>query len=307
MIKNNIEHYKALIREQNTYLTNYTDFRIGGVSEAMLNIDVSRKTMQDNILMSSFIVVMHPTLYTDSKGIWMIKSTEEDLHKVLQDVETSLSVLPSVVPDKYFNTYSAFPAPHVIPQYGNSYKYTAKIMSSVSNDMNNDEKSYVAPPRNAWNRGPPKTVWESTQSRNTNTSNVKSNSKKQSQMSSEQVIEIKQSFEQYQKNNKEILTNINNKLKTKMNDSRTMIKELVKDILQAELKEILLDIVSTILQQIKSSTDKLLRIVKNVSVQTKATIMDKMRVLTATTQGASTESLSESDEMLVYQLEDDDN
>eukprot|EP00957_Ditylum_brightwellii_P047741 3626929-Ditylum_brightwellii.AAC.1 len=45
MIKNNVEHYKTLIREQNAYLTNYADFRVGGVSKAMLNVDVSRKTV----------------------------------------------------------------------------------------------------------------------------------------------------------------------------------------------------------------------------------------------------------------------
>eukprot|EP00957_Ditylum_brightwellii_P018463 1388677-Ditylum_brightwellii.AAC.1 len=92
-----------------------------------------------------------------------------------------------------------------------------------------------------------------------------------------------------------------------MNNSRTMIKELVKDILQAELKEIILDIVATILQQIKLSTDKLLRIIKDVPVQTKAMITDEMGVLTATTQGASTESSLESDETSVYQSEDSDN
>eukprot|EP00957_Ditylum_brightwellii_P082089 6242119-Ditylum_brightwellii.AAC.1 len=134
----------------------------------MLNVDVSRKTVQDDILMSLFIMDMHPTVYTDSKGIWAIESTVEDLHKVLQDVKTSLSVLPSVVLDEYFNAYSAFSVPLVIPQYRSSYKYTAKIMSSVSNNVNNDEKSYVAPPQNTWNRGLPKTIWKSTQSQNTN-------------------------------------------------------------------------------------------------------------------------------------------
>eukprot|EP00957_Ditylum_brightwellii_P071068 5400555-Ditylum_brightwellii.AAC.1 len=69
----------------------------------------------------------------------------------------------------------------------------------------------------------------------------------------------------------------------------------------------LLDIVSTILQQIKLSTDKLLHIVKDVPVQTKATIINKTCVLTATTQGANTASLSESDETSVYQSDDGDN
>eukprot|EP00957_Ditylum_brightwellii_P022448 1694144-Ditylum_brightwellii.AAC.1 len=134
--------------------------------------------------MSLFIVDMHLMVYTNSKGIWTIESKVEDLYKVLQDIETSLSVLPSVVPDEYFETYSAFPVPHVISRYGNSYKYTAKITPSISKDVNNDEKSYMAPLRNTWNRGLPKTIWKSTQSQNTNVSSVKHNSKKQSQMSS---------------------------------------------------------------------------------------------------------------------------
>eukprot|EP00957_Ditylum_brightwellii_P100516 7662734-Ditylum_brightwellii.AAC.1 len=91
--------------------------------------------------MSPFIVDMHPTAYTDSKGIWTVESTAEDLHIVLQKVETSLSILPSVVPDEYFDTYPAFPVSCIIPQCSNSYKYTTKITPSISNNVNNDEKS----------------------------------------------------------------------------------------------------------------------------------------------------------------------
>eukprot|EP00957_Ditylum_brightwellii_P014216 1071022-Ditylum_brightwellii.AAC.1 len=69
MMKSNLEHYKTLIREQNAYFTNYADFRIGGVSEAMLDVDISRKTVCNNILMSPFIVDMHLTMYTYSKDI----------------------------------------------------------------------------------------------------------------------------------------------------------------------------------------------------------------------------------------------
>eukprot|EP00957_Ditylum_brightwellii_P099197 7555560-Ditylum_brightwellii.AAC.1 len=61
-----------------------------------------------------------------------------------------------------------------------------------------------------------------------------------------------------------------------MNDSRTMIKEIVKDILQAELTEILPEIVTTTLQQIKESTNQLLRIIKDVPGQTKPTDTDEM-------------------------------
>eukprot|EP00957_Ditylum_brightwellii_P016208 1219431-Ditylum_brightwellii.AAC.1 len=79
-----------------------------------------------------------------------------------------------------------------------------------------------------------------------------------------------------------------------------MIKELVKDILQVESKEIIPDIVATILQQIKLNTDKSLRIVKDVPLQTKATITDITSVLT---QGATTKSSSVSDDTSRYPSE----
>eukprot|EP00957_Ditylum_brightwellii_P140848 10728628-Ditylum_brightwellii.AAC.1 len=70
-----------------------------------------------------------------------------------------------------------------------------------------------------------------------------------------------------------------------MNDSRTMIKEIVKDILQAEVKAVLPKIVTTILQQIKESTAQSLWLVKDVPGQTKPTDTDELSVLTQTTQG----------------------
>eukprot|EP00957_Ditylum_brightwellii_P043160 3271023-Ditylum_brightwellii.AAC.1 len=65
-----------------------------------------------------------------------------------------------------------------------------------------------------------------------------------------------------------------------MKDSKTMIKEIVIDILQAELKAILPEIVTTILQQIKESTDQSLLLVKDVPGQTKPMDTDELSVLT---------------------------
>eukprot|EP00957_Ditylum_brightwellii_P093274 7102947-Ditylum_brightwellii.AAC.1 len=77
----------------------------------MLNVEVSKKTVRDNILLSPFIVDMHPVVYTNSKGIWTIESTVDNLYKALKDVKTSLKVLPSVVPEGFFSKYPAFPMP----------------------------------------------------------------------------------------------------------------------------------------------------------------------------------------------------
>eukprot|EP00957_Ditylum_brightwellii_P023645 1784575-Ditylum_brightwellii.AAC.1 len=77
----------------------------------MLNVKVSGKTVRDHILLSPFTVDMHPTVYMESKGIWTIESTIDDLHRALQDVETSLKVLLTVVPEAFFSKYQAFPMP----------------------------------------------------------------------------------------------------------------------------------------------------------------------------------------------------
>eukprot|EP00957_Ditylum_brightwellii_P108183 8254032-Ditylum_brightwellii.AAC.1 len=84
-----------------------------------------------------------------------------------------------------------------------------------------------------------------------------------------------------------------------------MIKEIVKDILQAELKAILREVVTTILQQKKESTDQLLWLVKDVPGQTKPTDTDKLSVLTQTTQGVSRDSSSASNEITPSQSEEE--
>eukprot|EP00957_Ditylum_brightwellii_P127329 9708660-Ditylum_brightwellii.AAC.1 len=82
-----------------------------------------------------------------------------------------------------------------------------------------------------------------------------------------------------------------------MNNSRLMIKELVRDILQAELKAILPAMVTTTIQQIKESTDLSLWLVKDIPGQTKPMDTDEMSVLTQTTQGVSRDSSLASEEI----------
>eukprot|EP00957_Ditylum_brightwellii_P069807 5300729-Ditylum_brightwellii.AAC.1 len=77
----------------------------------MLEFKISGTTIKDNILTSPYIVNIHETTCTQTKGTWTIESTVEDLHKELVDAETSLEVLPEVSREDYFNTYDGFPAP----------------------------------------------------------------------------------------------------------------------------------------------------------------------------------------------------
>eukprot|EP00957_Ditylum_brightwellii_P002592 198950-Ditylum_brightwellii.AAC.1 len=80
----------------------------------------------------------------------------EDLYKTLKDIESSLEVFPEVLSEEYFNTYDEFPAPLVILTYSTSYRYTEQTMSNVLTIINENEKKFITPPQNMWNRGPPK-------------------------------------------------------------------------------------------------------------------------------------------------------
>eukprot|EP00957_Ditylum_brightwellii_P058540 4438882-Ditylum_brightwellii.AAC.1 len=90
-----------------------------------------------------------------------------------------------------------------------------------------------------------------------------------------------------------------------MSNIRIMIKEIVKDILRAELKAILPEIVTTILQQIKESTDQLLWLVEDIPGQMKPTDTDELSVLTQTNQGVSRDSSLASEETTPSQSEEE--
>eukprot|EP00957_Ditylum_brightwellii_P154151 11730847-Ditylum_brightwellii.AAC.1 len=111
----------------------------------MLEVTISGKSVKENMLMPSYIVNMHPSIYKASKGIWTIETTQKNLQKAIKDVELAIQALPSAVPDEYFEKFDAFPMLPVIPSYGNSYNFMTQITMNVS-IPSNDDKEYVLPP-----------------------------------------------------------------------------------------------------------------------------------------------------------------
>eukprot|EP00957_Ditylum_brightwellii_P082209 6251158-Ditylum_brightwellii.AAC.1 len=145
----------------------------------MLSYDSLGKSVKASILASPFNIDLHQTKLTNTKGIWTIKITKEDLHQAIKDVETSLKVLANVLPDKMFNKFDAYPKLRLVPDYGTSYSYTARITSNRLTTINNETENYSNPPPNAWSRGPPKMTGQrkSTSNKNTNNTSNTSNDK----------------------------------------------------------------------------------------------------------------------------------
>eukprot|EP00957_Ditylum_brightwellii_P162992 12411180-Ditylum_brightwellii.AAC.1 len=77
----------------------------------MLEVTISGKMVKENMLMSLYIVNMHPSIYIVSKRIWTIETTQKNLHKAIEDVELAIQALPIAVPDEYFEKFDAFPMP----------------------------------------------------------------------------------------------------------------------------------------------------------------------------------------------------
>eukprot|EP00957_Ditylum_brightwellii_P042182 3194864-Ditylum_brightwellii.AAC.1 len=199
--------------------------------------------------MSPYIVDIHPSIYTAPKGIWTIEMTQKNLHKAIKDMELAVQVLPEAVPDEYFEKFDAFPLPRVIPLYGNVYKYTTQITTNVP-ILNNDNKEYALPPKNAWSRCPPTKILNETTTNNPNKG--ESNGKKK--VSNGQYSALKESLEQAHKQNSEMLTQINTKLENKAKDTKLAIRSLVEEIIQEDLNEIIPEIVQGILEKIKAGT-----------------------------------------------------
>eukprot|EP00957_Ditylum_brightwellii_P120745 9210321-Ditylum_brightwellii.AAC.1 len=153
----------------------------------MLEVIASNKTVKENMLMLPYIVDMHPSIYTVSKGIWTIKTTQKNLHKAIEDAELAIEVLPDAVPEEYFEKFVAFPRPRVIPLCGNSYKYTTQITQNVSIPSDTD-KEYALSPKNSWSRGPPIKI--RTKTTLNNQSKEESNGKKT--VSTNQYSELKE-------------------------------------------------------------------------------------------------------------------
>eukprot|EP00957_Ditylum_brightwellii_P019595 1478240-Ditylum_brightwellii.AAC.1 len=101
-IKNNKNHYLTLLCKQNAYLVEYADFCAGGLTEKVLRVEISRKTVHKNTLESPYAVDMHKTTYTDKKGIWKLETTKGTLHKAMSEINKILESLQDILSDEHF-------------------------------------------------------------------------------------------------------------------------------------------------------------------------------------------------------------
>eukprot|EP00957_Ditylum_brightwellii_P003437 260162-Ditylum_brightwellii.AAC.1 len=79
-LPNAAQKYADLLREQNLYLKQYDNCKIGGLHSAALDHELDNgNTLQSLMLEEPSIVDINSTVFTQQKGIWTIKTTKTDI------------------------------------------------------------------------------------------------------------------------------------------------------------------------------------------------------------------------------------
>eukprot|EP00957_Ditylum_brightwellii_P093797 7142240-Ditylum_brightwellii.AAC.1 len=92
-IKDNKNHYSNLLHKQSAHLVDYADFCIKGLTEEVLRVEISEKTVCKNILESPYVVDMHKMMFTNNKGIWTIETMKDTLHQAMSEIDKGLEAL----------------------------------------------------------------------------------------------------------------------------------------------------------------------------------------------------------------------
>eukprot|EP00957_Ditylum_brightwellii_P045456 3446002-Ditylum_brightwellii.AAC.1 len=68
--------YAQLLKEQNHFLGNYKDFRIGGISKDLIDTKFGDNTLRNLLELSGVVGDIIPTLFTKTKSIWQVETTK---------------------------------------------------------------------------------------------------------------------------------------------------------------------------------------------------------------------------------------
>jgi len=120
-IQNHLALYSSLLQEQNVYLSNYADFRIGGLMDNAIDFVISGETVKENILASQYAVDIHWTAFMDEKGIWTVETTKENIHNAMHEVDIGLEALQNVLTGLAFYKKSSVSSSKVDPNIWRIY------------------------------------------------------------------------------------------------------------------------------------------------------------------------------------------
>eukprot|EP00957_Ditylum_brightwellii_P135926 10367370-Ditylum_brightwellii.AAC.1 len=104
-------HYAQILEEQNQYLSKYSAFRVGGISEELLDMELDGQILRDKLELTGVIKHITPTVFSEQKGIWQIEKTKANIVEAMRHVKEVLEEIRQNLPDGEINKYSAFPYP----------------------------------------------------------------------------------------------------------------------------------------------------------------------------------------------------
>eukprot|EP00957_Ditylum_brightwellii_P062210 4721101-Ditylum_brightwellii.AAC.1 len=113
-IRGRRQNYVQLLKEQNQYLSNYKDFRIGGIDKDLLEEKIDDSTLREKLELVGVVGDIMPTAFTKTKGIWQVETTKTQVVEAMRHVTEVLGNIRDKTPERYKTLYSAFPYPRVL-------------------------------------------------------------------------------------------------------------------------------------------------------------------------------------------------
>eukprot|EP00957_Ditylum_brightwellii_P105992 8085642-Ditylum_brightwellii.AAC.1 len=72
-------HYATLLKEQNQYLLKYEDFRVGGITEEILDTKFNGVILREKLELPGVVGDIMLTVFTTNKRIWQIETTTDQI------------------------------------------------------------------------------------------------------------------------------------------------------------------------------------------------------------------------------------
>eukprot|EP00957_Ditylum_brightwellii_P023074 1740466-Ditylum_brightwellii.AAC.1 len=120
-------------------------------------MELDGQMLRDKLEPTGVIKHIMPMVFSEQKDIWQIKTTKANIVEAMRHVKEVLEEIRQNLPDGEINKYSTFPYPRVLNTYAVPTKYAMFLLETV--DIADNKSTYVVPPTNAWNNGPPRNAY----------------------------------------------------------------------------------------------------------------------------------------------------
>eukprot|EP00957_Ditylum_brightwellii_P199358 15195645-Ditylum_brightwellii.AAC.1 len=154
-IKNSKSHYADLLKEQNYYSKQYTYFCIGRLSAETFNAKVGKQTVKDMLIDGEIIINIKPTVFSDTKGMWIMEPTQDRVADAIEQAKRVLLEITTKIGVDHFGKFEHFCHPRVLVNFNKTTNHVKNTVKHVNKEVITPSTRHNLPPKNVWNNGAP--------------------------------------------------------------------------------------------------------------------------------------------------------